>query len=50
MCTGALTRGDRRAASGVDLTEFNYDTPYGRTALRQMYAAICQVYIAQSAT
>ena len=41
-CAGALTKGDRRAASGADLTEFNFDTPYGRTALRTMYTAICR--------
>jgi len=40
---GALTRGDRRAATGADLMEFNFDTPYGRTSLRTMYSAICQV-------
>lgn len=27
---GALTRGDRRAASGVDLSEWNIDSPLGR--------------------
>lgn len=27
---GALTRGDRRAASGVDLSESNFDSPLGR--------------------
>lgn len=27
---GALTRGDRRAASGVDLSEQNFDSPLGR--------------------
>ena len=41
MLTGALTKGDRRAATGADLTEFNYDSPYGRHALRTMYSAIC---------
>lgn len=41
--TGALTKGDRRAASGSDLTEFNLDTSYGRSALRNMYTAICRV-------
>ena len=40
---GALTKGDRRAATGADLTEFNFDTPYGRTGLRAMYTSICQV-------
>ncbi|XP_062605521.1 uncharacterized protein LOC134267315 [Saccostrea cucullata] len=38
---GALTKGDRRAASGADLTEFNFDTPYGRNALRAMYQSVC---------
>ena len=32
---GALTRGDRRAASGVDLSESNFDSPLGRKSLRQ---------------
>ena len=31
---GALTRGDRRAASGVDLSEYNFDSPLGRKSLR----------------
>ncbi|KAG1681531.1 hypothetical protein FOA52_014037 [Chlamydomonas sp. UWO 241] len=37
---GALTRGDRRAASGVDLSASNVDTPLGRKSLRRMYDAI----------
>ena len=41
--SGALTKGDRRAATGADMSEFNFDTPYGRNALKQMYLAICQV-------
>jgi len=32
---GALTRGDRRAASGVDLSESNFDSPLGRKSLRR---------------
>ena len=32
---GALTRGDRRAASGVDLSEYNFDSPLGRKSLRR---------------
>ena len=44
--TGALTKGDRRAASGTDFNEFNFDTPYGRQALRNMYASICQRHMA----
>lgn len=39
---GALTKGDRRAATGADLGDFNFDTPYGRSSLRTMYDAICQ--------
>ncbi|KAI7844526.1 hypothetical protein COHA_001884 [Chlorella ohadii] len=34
---GALTRGDRRAASGLDLSELNFDSPLGRKSLRKMY-------------
>lgn len=37
---GALTKGDRRAATGADLTQFNFDTTYGRSALRNMYQSI----------
>ncbi|KAL6756388.1 hypothetical protein V8C86DRAFT_3136630 [Haematococcus lacustris] len=37
---GALTRGDRRAASGIDLSEQNFDSPLGRRSLRRMYDAI----------
>ena len=40
---GALTKGDRRAASVVDLSQFNYDTLYGRSALRFMYSKIVKV-------
>ena len=32
---GALTRGDRRAASGVDMSESNLDSPLGRKTLRR---------------
>ncbi|KAJ8030843.1 Protein FORGETTER 1 [Holothuria leucospilota] len=37
---GALTQGDRRAAAGADMTEFNFDTVYGRNALKNMYNSI----------
>lgn len=40
---GALTRGDRRAASGIDLSEQNFDSPWGRKSLRRMYDHIVQV-------
>ncbi len=31
---GALTRGDRRAASGLDLSDLNFDSPLGRKSLK----------------
>ncbi|XP_025103699.1 protein FORGETTER 1-like [Pomacea canaliculata] len=43
---GALTKGDRRAAIGADLMEFNLDTPYGRSALKIMYNSISQKQLA----
>lgn len=39
---GAITKGDRRAATGADLKEFNFETPYGRSALKTMYDCICK--------
>ena len=39
---GALTRGDRRAASGLDLGTLNYDSPLGRRAVKRMYDALAQ--------
>ncbi|XP_065056159.1 uncharacterized protein LOC135684506 [Rhopilema esculentum] len=39
---GALTKGDRRAASAADLSEYNFDSIYGRLALRTMYTSIAQ--------
>ena len=38
--SGALTKGDRRAATGAEFSEFNFDTQYGRSALRQMYNSL----------
>lgn len=38
--SGALTKGDRRAATGVEFSEFNYDTHYGRSALRHLYNSL----------
>ena len=37
---GALTRGDRRAATGIDLSEGNLDSNLGRAALKKMYDAL----------
>ncbi|XP_047130991.1 uncharacterized protein LOC100210324 isoform X1 [Hydra vulgaris] len=39
---GAITKGDRRAATGADLSQFNFDTVYGRQALKAMYDAIAK--------
>lgn len=36
---GALTKGDRRAASGQDMADFDVDTKHGRLALTKMAAA-----------
>ena len=41
-CVCCFAGGDRRAASGVDLSDSNLDTPLGRKALRRMYDAIVQ--------
>lgn len=43
IALGALTQGDRRAASAVNFSDFNVDTPYGKTALRSVYDSICKV-------
>ena len=40
---GALTRGDRRAASGVDLSESNFDSPLGRKSLRCAWISLTEV-------
>eukprot|EP00124_Ichthyophonus_hoferi_P002527 Ihof_evm6s175 gene=Ihof_evmTU6s175 len=37
---GALTRGDRKAASGFDLSLFNIDTKYGHIALNALYSSV----------
>jgi hypothetical protein len=37
---GALTRGDRRAASVADLQEFNFDNSYGKQALKNLYNGV----------
>jgi len=34
---GALTKGDRRAATGSDLSEFDIDSRFGRRALKRFY-------------
>ena len=37
---GALTRGDRRAATGIDLSDGNLDSSLGRHALKKLYEAL----------
>lgn len=37
---GALTRGDRRAASGADLSQFNFESKYGKDAIVKLARAI----------
>ena len=47
---GALTRGDRRAAAGVDLSDSNLDNPLGRKALKcapPLHAAAAEPWSAQ---
>jgi hypothetical protein len=39
---GALTKGDRRAATGSDLSEFDIDSSYGRRALTQVYQCLIE--------
>jgi hypothetical protein len=39
---GALTRGDRRAASGLDLSDSNLDSAVGRKALRRLFEALME--------
>lgn len=34
---GALTKGDRRAATGSDMSEFDIDSKFGRKALKRLY-------------
>ncbi|RNA44326.1 strawberry notch -like protein, partial [Brachionus plicatilis] len=40
---GALTHGDRRATESRDLSQFNIDNKYGRTALENVIRSICQM-------
>jgi hypothetical protein len=35
-----MQRGDRRAASGADLSQFNFDSRYGREALQKMLRVV----------
>jgi hypothetical protein len=40
MSLGALTKGDRRAATGADMSEFDLDSKYGKRALKRYYNAL----------
>lgn len=37
---GALTKGDRKASTGISLSQFNFDTRFGKVALEKTYSAI----------
>lgn len=37
---GALTKGDRRAATGSDLSDFNIDSVFGKRALKRVYTSL----------
>uniref|UniRef100_A0A6V2EFM3 Strawberry notch helicase C domain-containing protein n=2 Tax=Ditylum brightwellii TaxID=49249 RepID=A0A6V2EFM3_9STRA len=39
---GALTKGDRRAATGTDLSQFDIDSIFGRRALTRVYTCLRQ--------
>jgi hypothetical protein len=39
---GALTKGDRRAASGTDLSNFDIDSVFGKRALGRTYSALSE--------
>lgn len=39
MSLGALTKGDRRAATGADMSSFDLENKYGRSALKTMLGA-----------
>eukprot|EP00911_Craspedida_sp_UC1_P000088 UC1_evm1s74 len=41
---GALTRGDRRAASGQDMAQHDYDSPYGRKANKECIRCLKKAY------
>jgi hypothetical protein len=40
---GALTKGDRRAATGSDLSDFDIDSAFGRRALKRVYSSLRSV-------
>lgn len=40
---GALTKGDRRAATGSDLSDFDIDSVFGRRALKRIYGNLRMV-------
>ncbi|KAJ3338149.1 Protein strawberry notch 1 [Gonapodya sp. JEL0774] len=37
---GALTKGDRRAADGISLSDFNFETKWGKSALEALHASV----------
>eukprot|EP00049_Salpingoeca_infusionum_P014447 m.270271 g.270271 ORF g.270271 m.270271 type:complete len:1323 (+) comp15677_c0_seq4:246-4214(+) len=47
---GALTKGDRRAASGQDWSQFDVDTQYGFKGLKAMWNAVISTTFPESVT
>ncbi|KAF0732932.1 hypothetical protein Ae201684_010041 [Aphanomyces euteiches] len=41
MTMGALTKGDRRAGSGQDLSGYHFETKYGFQAVREVLRCVC---------
>ncbi|ETW05982.1 hypothetical protein, variant [Aphanomyces invadans] len=41
MTMGALTKGDRRAGSGQDLSGYHFETKYGFQAVRELLRCVC---------
>ncbi|RHY55925.1 hypothetical protein DYB34_001416 [Aphanomyces astaci] len=47
MTMGALTKGDRRAGSGQDLSGYHFETKYGFQAIREVLRCVCSGYFVE---
>eukprot|EP00529_Nitzschia_sp_RCC80_P001681 CAMPEP_0113496240 /NCGR_PEP_ID=MMETSP0014_2-20120614/30019_1 /TAXON_ID=2857 /ORGANISM="Nitzschia sp." /LENGTH=881 /DNA_ID=CAMNT_0000390155 /DNA_START=1 /DNA_END=2646 /DNA_ORIENTATION=- /assembly_acc=CAM_ASM_000159 len=45
---GALTKGDRRAATGSDMSDFDLDSKYGKRALKRLYRSVSDSQVTPS--